>query len=484
MLTSLVSIAAFDEGSDQMQAQVQQVRRQSTLQSCARFIRGAGAGLGFRNVALTTAMAAGCIAAPGFVHAETTGSEMPGGAHRVSKKLEKQVVTAERAVTKAPQDAVSRARLGQTYLSAGRFVSAGMAFEDAVSLGDKSPSTALGMTLSYIATGRNAEATTLLGQWGETIPVSDHGLALALAGQPLQAISLLGGAIKAGDNTPKIRQNLAYAYALAGHLPEARVIASQDVPADKLDMRVSEWALQASVGSQQSRVAALLGAPVRSDPGRPAQLALSTSPAAPALATIAPTPPAPAADELPALAAPVFAQAEPSTATPPARMMDAAEAGMTLASYEAPTFPTPARTALPANTGSAVQRLRARVAHRQAEAADTSHQRQAAASKRAASGTHLVQLGSFSTEAGARRAWGIFVNRDRSLKDRELRITEAMVNGRRYFRVAAAGYQAAEARSKCSTIKGRGSECLAYASSRGVPPIAPSRAVAQRLAIR
>ena len=38
------------------------------------------------------------------------------------------------------------------------------------------------------------------------------------------------------------------------------MIASQDVPADKLDVRVSEWALAASIGSQQSRVAAMLDA--------------------------------------------------------------------------------------------------------------------------------------------------------------------------------------------------------------------------------
>jgi tetratricopeptide (TPR) repeat protein len=476
LLTSYVSIAAIDEGSDQMQAQVQQVRHQSARQTCARLIQAAGAGLGFRHVALT-ALAAGCIAAPGFVYAATTTSAMSGGQERVNKKVEKQVAAAERAVTKAPQDAASRARLGQTYLSAGRFGSAAMTFEDAVSLGDKSPSTALGMALSYIATGRNAEATTLLGQWGETIPVSDHGLALALAGQPTQAITLLGAAIKAGENTVKIRQNLAYAYALSGHLPEARVIASQDVPADKLDVRVSEWALQASVGSQQSRVAALLGAPVRTDPGRPVQLAIATpSASAPALAAIDPTPPAAAADELPALAAAAFAQSVPTASAP--------QATMSQASYEALTFPESARTDRSVDTTSALQRVAARVEHRRVETAIAPRERKPATPKRTAPGTHLVQLGSFSTEAGARRAWGIFVNRDRSLKDRELRITEATVNGRRYFRVAAAGYQAAEARSKCSTIKGGGSECLAYASNRGLPSSTPSRALAQRLAVR
>jgi tetratricopeptide (TPR) repeat protein len=417
------------------------------------------------------------MAAPGFVHAATANASVPGGQERASKKIEKQVASAERKVAKAPNDPVTRARLGQAYLAAGRFVSAGTSFENAVALGDKSPSTALGMALSYIASNRNAEAVTLLGQWGDTIPVGDHGLALALAGQPAQAITLLSDAIKAGENTPKMRQNLAYAYALTGHLTEARIIASQDVPADKLNVRVSEWALQASVGSQQSRVAALIGAPVRSDPGQPTQLALATPATAPALAAVDQAPTPPAADELPALTAQASAQAQSTMA---AAMSDSAQPAMTYASYEAPVDPPrvePRKTAAPA-----LERVAARVARRKVEAAPTEHK--AVAAKRTSPGTHLVQLGSFTTEAGARRAWGIFVSRDRSLKERELRITEAMVNGRRYYRVAAAGYQAAEARSMCSSVKGRGGDCLAFAAGHSTPAIAPSRVMAQRLASR
>lgn len=469
------------QGSDQMQTQVQHDRAKPTQtplrQKCATLLHAAGSGLGLRTL-VVTALATGAIAAPGFVHAATANGSVPGNQDRIGKKVEKQVATAERVAIKAPNDAAARARLGQTYLAAGRFVSAGMSFEDAVSLGDKTPATALGMALSYIATGRNAEATALLGQWGDTIPASDHGLALALAGQPAQAVSLLGAAIKAGENTPKIRQNLAYAYALSGRLPEARVIASQDVPADKLDVRLSEWALQASVGSQQSRVAALLGAPVRSDAGRPAQLALAPSSTAPALAANDPVPPAPPANELPALSAPAFAQAQAAMV---ASSAETVEPAMTYASYEAPSATEVSRADTPT---PALERVAARVAHRQAEPKPAASQRKAVLAKRAAVGTHVVQLGSFTSEAGARRAWGIFVSRDRSLKDRELRITEAMVNGRRYYRVAAAGYQAAEARSKCSTLKGHGNDCLAYSGGRTTPSALPGRAVAQRLASR
>lgn len=440
----------------------------------------------FHKAALGAALTASCLAAPGFVHAATVSDAKYGAQDLPSKKIEKQVASAERAVTKAPEDAVTRAKLGQTYLAAGRFTSAGATFEDAVSLGDKTPSTALGMALSYIATDRNAEATVLLGQWGDSIPVSDHGLALALAGQPGQAVALLATAIKEGENTPKIRQNLAYAYALAGHLQEARVIASQDVPADKLDTRVSEWALAASIGSQQSRVAALLGAPVRSDPGRPAQLALAGSADRPALAAVeAPLQTSPA-NELPPLAAraPVLAQA---AAEPP------------LAPQPELAFAAPERASNPevADIAEVMQRYEARkssrdAAPRKAEpsalaAVRARHERKLAVAKPAPSvpaGNHVVQLGSFTTEAGAHRAWNIFVGRDPSLKGRQLRITQAMVNGRRYFRVAAAGYEAAEARSKCSSLKGRGGDCLALIERSASHAAVPIKALAPMLARR
>lgn len=440
-----------------------------------------------QRVAVLTMMTAGCLIAPGFVHAASASDAMHGGQLKLSKKVEKQVSAAERAVAKKPQDASVRVKLGQAYLAAGRFDSAGTTFEDAVALGDKTPSTALGMALSYIATGRNAEAVTLLGQWGDTIPAGDHGLALALAGQPIQAITLLGDAIKQGENTPKIRQNLAYAYALSGHLPEARAIAAQDVPADKIEMRVSEWALAASIGSPQSRVAALLGAPVRSDPGRPAQLAVSAPSAAPMLAAVeAPTPPG--TTELPALGseAPGLVQADYQ----PAPVAHTAPAQLAAAEPAMPRSPEIADIAevmrrYDARNASTASK---RVAPRPALAAVRDRQeRKALAAKpkgASAGGSHLVQLGSFTSEAGAHRAWNIFVSRDPSLKGRELRINQAMVNGRRYFRVAAAGYQAAEARSKCSSLKNKGGDCLAYASRTAPGGATPAKATSPLLARR
>lgn len=431
--------------------------------------------------ALAAALAVGCVAAPGFALAGPMGNIVAGGQGQVNPKAEKQVVAAERAVAKQPQSAENRARLAQSYLSAGRFVSASTAFEDAIALGDKAPTTALGMALSYIGSNRNAEAVTLLGQWREAMPVGDYALALALAGQPAQAVAILSAAIKQGDNTPKHRQNLAYAFALDGHLPEARVIASQDVPVDQIDARISEWALQASVGSQQSRVAALIGAPLRSDPGVPSQLALNPSPATPALAVS--ESPAPTASELPPVGAdaPALAMVEPQAELPAA------------AEPELPTALAAASPAVRAFVSSPVVQDVAspvpapqRMARAKLVTPVAAPKPKAGAPRRAAApvvqGSHVVQLGSFTTEAGAHRAWGIFVRQDPSLKDRELRITQATVNGRRYWRVAAAGYDMASARSKCSSVRGSGKDCLAYAHKRELP--GALGAVAQRLARR
>lgn len=465
----------------------------------ARIKTVAGNRLG-AGTALAAAFAIGCMAAPGFALAGTADgirtSDQAASAKKFDiKKLDRAILSAERAVAKEPQNAEVRVRLAQTYLGAGRFTSAATSFEDAVSLGDKAPSTALGMALSYIGSGRNAEATALLGQWHDTLPVSDHALALALAGQPGEAVSILGAAIKQGENTSKIRQNLAYALVLSGHLPEARTVAAQDVPADQLEARVSDWALQASVGTTQSRVAALLGAPLRSDPGQPAQLALASASGAPALAVAeAPVPSAPVAEELPALAAPapmtMLAQVEPqfasaAVAPEPAPATALADAGGATRQFVSnplvqDTSAYAATRVASAEPAAPARLARAVVTPRTAAPRTVAHARAAKAVIPVA-GTHVVQLGSFASEDGARRAWNIFVHRDPSLKDRELLITKAQVNGRSYWRVAAAGFDAGSARAKCSSVGGN-RDCLAYTARRQLPGALST--IAQRLASR
>ncbi len=81
-------------------------------------------------------------------------------------------------------------------------------------------------------------------------------------------------------------------------------------------------------------------------------------------------------------------------------------------------------------------------------------------------GSHLVQLGSFASAQGARRGWGVLTARNPELRNYRMVITPAVVNGRNFWRVAAAGFNAGGANGLCSSVKGRGGVCFAYAATR------------------
>jgi hypothetical protein len=101
-----------------------------------------------------------------------------------------------------------------------------------------------------------------------------------------------------------------------------------------------------------------------------------------------------------------------------------------------------------------------------------------ARSSTAHASTHLVQLGSFSSEANARRAWDIFTAHNAELRNYRLTITPAVVNGRNFWRVAAAGLDGNAARHLCSDVRNRGGACFAYAANRAPAGAAPALAMA------
>ena len=407
--------------------------------------------------------AAGAIAAfvlsgcAGGIHLSRADAPPSGEVAKSKRDSERNVARAEKSVAKEPQSAALRTQLGLAYLAEGRFDSATTAFDDGIRLGDNSPRTALSLALAKIGAGHDREALAILEQQRDSIPVSDMGLALALAGDSNRGVALLADALRAGDNTAKLRQNLAYAYALDGRWREARTMMAQDVPADQVDDRISDWALRAKPQDYQQRVAGLLGAPVRSDPGQPAQLALAGSPAVERLAvqTASPAPIALAVNtELPAIAeapmpasAPAFAAAAPE----PVPVVQNTFAAAFIAPSTAPRAEVavqrhqrPARTvrvALPAAKPAAPQRV-------------------------ANNGSHLVQLGSFSSPQSARRGWDLLVARNPNLRGHRMVITPAMVDGKNYWRVAAAGFDAGTAAGTCATVKSRGGACFAYAATR------------------
>jgi Flp pilus assembly protein TadD len=232
------------------------------------------------GLAVTTALAGalltGCAsnaAPPAALSASQAERALAGGKH------DKAIAHAEAAVLAEPRNAAYRSMLASAYLDAGRFASAETTFKDAMQLGDSSARNALSLSLAQSAQGKYRDAYALLNEWDGDIATADLGLALALAGQPERGIHLMSNAIRSGDNTVKIRQNLAYAYAVAGRWRESRAMAAQDVPAGEVGNRMEQWAAMASPDAYQQRVARLLGVPAGvPDMGQPVHLALGNTP--------------------------------------------------------------------------------------------------------------------------------------------------------------------------------------------------------------
>jgi Flp pilus assembly protein TadD len=195
-----------------------------------------------------------------------------------SKNLPSAIDFAERAVQKTPDDAGFRAILGNAYFAAGRFASAEAAYKDSLSLYSNQPQVILKLALVETALGKKDEAVAFLQAGREVLDPSNYGLALALAGRPSEAIPVLEAVAREPGADATIRQNLALAHALAGDWTEARTIAAQDVPGNKLDARIQQWMQLAAPKNPSDQVAALVGVtPAAVDNGQPVRLALRKS---------------------------------------------------------------------------------------------------------------------------------------------------------------------------------------------------------------
>lgn len=452
------------------------------------------AALGF-GTAMAAAMLSGCAvnSAPrADISAGKAQDAMERGRH------ERAVQHAEAAVQAEPHNAAYRAMLGQAYLDAGRFASAETSFRDAMALGENSARTALSLALALTAQADYDEAAAILNDWDGQIADADLGLALALSGQPERGIHIMTNAIRRGDNTPKMRQNLAYAYAVAGRWRDARLMAQEDIPAGEVGHRLAEWAEMASASAYQRRIANLLQVPEGvHDAGQPVHLALANNPSVEQLAA-----------EANALATPEgeLAAIEADTAKPlpvvATAQANPGEPEITLASYEpakteAPTnFATAFATQAPAGASLAqvtqdtlrfvsepvVQTVPVRngavpsrsdfkaKSERPARVAGSTSRNKAAATGPVEDGTHLIQLGSFLSEQGARRAWGIYVKRHPELAGHKMVITQAIVRGKTYFRVSADGFDRSGSKAMCSQVNSKsGDGCISWAAASPLP---------------
>jgi Flp pilus assembly protein TadD len=430
---------------------------------------------GRARFALATALAAGLLAGctAGGPHPErmvaSAESALKGG------NTNKAITFAEQAVLVDPRNPAYRMLLGNAYLRSGRFEAASQAYSEALDLGEDGGKSALSLALAKIAQGKNAEAIDTLNAYRDALPASDYGLALALAGQPGQAATLLADALRAGENTAKMRQNLAYAYALDGGWREARVMASQDVPAGELDARLQQWAAMGKPEDGRKRVASLLGVPLRADEGQPAALALANFPetqpaSAEAGAKAEGADLAKAAiDELPA--APLPTETQPVVADASSMPVPAQIAAIEVpASAPAPQpyLMVAAKAEAPAPSAAVPAPLK--TARTKAEPVKMA----AAVIPAAVSGeqsTHVAQLGSFSSEAGAKRAWQHFATRNPALNSYRSQITQVTVRGHQFWRVQAAGFAGfSPAKSVCQTVKAQGGVCLVMATASAPSP--------------
>jgi len=379
----------------------------------------------------------------------------------------KAIPHAEAAVAADPLNAQYRALLGAAYMGAGRFMAAATSFEDALDLGNDDARTVLSYALAKIAVGDSRVAIATLDDARDRLSAADYGLALALAGDAQRGVQMLIHAVRFEEEvTPKLRQNLAYAYALSGNWRAARVMAAEDVPAGQIDDRMVEWAATAGADQTQQRVASLLKVKPSYDIGQPAHLALANFRSNAAFAAAEPgvsgQPEAPRQSE--ALA---FGMADTAPAPQPIERIDPTPSQAPVAAPAARSnavrfVSNPVVQALPragSRPAPAPQRRMAATTVASAEPAPR------AAASETSQDSHLVQLGSYSSRVEAERGWAVLKSRFPQLAAHDVVITEAVVNGRTFFRVAAAGFGAQSAKSLCGTVKSAGRGCFTYAAS-------------------
>ena len=391
-------------------------------------------------------------------------------------KTDRALTFAELAVEADMQNRDYRALLARIYMSQGRFASAERTLTDVMELGQVDPRTVVSLALVRIAQGDLNSAVSLVESNRSIVPASDYGLTLALAGDSKRAVDILTEAIRNDNASARTRQNLALAYALDGRWREARMMAVQDMSQDQVNERIAEWAQYARPNAYQIRVAGLLKVTPREDSGQPARLALNSVPAAlaavapetfpeplpstmvsaPALVELAAIGPAPMADSV------GFAAVETAV-----RMIDVAPSVVA----EAPLIRAqegPAKASFPASPAPVKLAI-----------ADVP-----VVALKSVPGSHLVQLGAFSSALAAEKAWNQYSKRFGVLTGFASASSKVTVNGKTLIRIAASGFgNRATANSACQQIKSMGGVCFVRSNGGGTP-VRMAAAQGRRIAAR
>jgi Flp pilus assembly protein TadD len=379
----------------------------------------------------------------------------------------KAVEAAEAAVQLAPQNAAYRQILGRAYVLAGRFASAETALSDAMTLGNSDASTIVSLALVQVAQGRGDAARSLLVANAGTVPAGDYGLAMAMAGDPSEGVRILSEAIHDPSATVRTRQNLAYAYALAGRWKDARMIVGMDMAPLAANKRISDWAQIAEPSLAPMRVAALMGVTInQGDAGQPVALALAPAAAAApiemaqAAPDIAPVPEA--QPEAPVQVAEAAPAPEPVVA--PAPVIKAERAPVRVAARD---FIIEDRNAKPVQPKGRVAKAQPAIA------APVARMQQAAFIKPVANGASnwVVQLGAYDNAAIAKEKWMSMAGRSNTLAAFPVLTSQATVKGKAYYRLAISGFGSrADAITACKTIRAKSGQCFVREGAPGATP--------------
>jgi Flp pilus assembly protein TadD/cell division protein FtsN len=367
----------------------------------------------------------------------------------ISKRdFDKAVGAAEVAVEAAPNNVGYRLLLGQSYLSAGRFASAEAAFGDVLTLDAGNAKAALNLALAQIASGHNDAAIRTLDTHRTNLSAADYGLAIALAGDPAGAVTVLEVAARDGRADTKLRQNLALAYALAGKWNHARVMAAQDLSPDMLDARMTQWASFVRPKAASQQVASLLGVTPANDPGQPERLALRAANTQTAMIDVPVEAPV---EQIVEVAAVPVVEATPAPVFEMAAKPDVVEAPAPLIRSEAtplkqvvlpaaPTMPKVA-AAKPVSAPRAIE-----------------------------SGRYVVQLGAFASPSRAEFAWNKAVNKTRELAGYQSSTAKVKAKTGTLYRASVSGFETrASASQICAKVRAAGGACFIRSNAGDAP---------------
>lgn len=372
-------------------------------------------------------------------------------------KYDNAIVAGESAVAFVPDRSEYRMALGQAYMGAGRFASAETAFGDVLALDPANARAALNRALMQIALGRNEAALSTLDAGREGIAAADFGLAVALAGDTSGAVKILEAAVRAPGADGKTRQNLALAYALDGQWAMSRTAASQDLSAEQIDARMTEWARFSRPSAAHDQVSSLMGVRPVADPGQPRRLALVSK-----------------APVQSAAAEPVM---EPVVEPAPAPVMVSVPeptANFEVASAPAVEAPAPLIQAAPEPARQTVQPIRTAAAARPR-----------AAWPKADGGRYVVQLGAYSNARMVEYGWNRSSGRMRELAAYTPKTARVTVKGATFYRLSVSGFVSREdANRVCTRVKAAGGSCFVRSAAGDQPLQWAQRGAPTRLASR